>query len=128
MKQILKNNQGRNHLLTLNRKGFVAFIILSILLSLYFPMKDMHGFILSGSIYSITERIGIAIAFSANRLSEKDMLRKMILGRLAMLTILSLYFIFIYSSGNYNNFFVSLGLLMSVISHKAVIYKWQSYE
>lgn len=128
MKQVLKNNQGRGHLLTLNRKGFIAFIILCLMLCLYFPMRDMHGFILSGAIYSVTERIAIAIAFSANRLSEKDMLGKMILGRLTMLSILSLYFIFIYSSGNYNNFFVSLGLLMSVISHKAVIYKWQSYE
>jgi|688.fasta_scaffold265219_2 hypothetical protein len=128
MKQALKNNTGKNQLLALNRKGLLIFIILSLTGCLFFPIQNLHGFILSGVIYSAAERIGITIAFNANRLSEKDMLYKMILGRVTMLAILTVFFIFIYGSRNYNNFFVSLGLLMSVISHRVVFYKWQCYE
>ncbi|MDA9832303.1 hypothetical protein N9C31_01585 [Gammaproteobacteria bacterium] len=128
MNLILKNNPGQHQLLVFHRKGFLTFVIISLMAYLFFSTTQMYGFILSGLIYSAIERMGILIAFSANCLSEQDMLRKMILSRVIMLLLLILFFIFIFSSGNYNHFFVSLGLLMSVISHKAVFYKWQSYE
>ena len=117
------NRSGKDQMQTARLNGLTLFTIIALMSFLVHNTIQSFSLLLGGLVYFLAESIRIQIAFSAQITQPKSIYRRMITSSIAKAFVLLSFFIFIDLSGNFDGFFVSLGLVGSMISHRIALFR-----
>ena len=117
------NLSGKKQMQTARVGGLMFFTGMALILCFFQTQTQIVSFITGGLGYFLSETLRIQIAFSANLTDSRAMFTRIITSSITKAIVLVVFFIFVNLSGNFSGFFVSLGLVGSMISHRLALFR-----